>query len=611
MSHFSFWSQQRRKNIHSALDKQLVGTISGFRLPRLKQLKYLRRIISSREYRIIQILSCALIVNLVFLGWKLYEAQTKVLPKDGGKYTEALIGTPQTINPLFLQNNDVDRDIVSLVYSGLSRYDDQRHVVGDLAEKFEIGKDEKTYTFFLRRDAKWHDGKPLTTDDILFTFSRIQDPAAKSSLYYSFRDVRIEKIDDATIRFILPKPFAPFLDLTTVQILPEHLWNEIAPENLERAALNLKPVGSGQWKFKSFQKDRDGTIRSYTLVRNDEYFGLKPHLNKLVFKFYPDGDSAIQALKNRNVEGVSFLPRELRDRLKQDRDLRYYIFNLPQYTAIFFNQLNNPELSSKAVRQALAYAINKDRIVKEVLSGEGVSIHAPIIKGFLGYNEHVKQYPYDLQKSSNLLQVAGWKKNTEGFWVKSLKKTSQKKDNAKEGDVAQEKILEINLITINDREHRGAAEIIKEGWGELGISVDIQFVDPSRIKEDIIDSREYQALLYGEMIGSDPDLYPFWHSSQARAPGLNLAIFSSKEADTFLEEGRQITDEKKRAEHYKRFQDILAEEVPAIFLYDPSYNYVVHKKVKGIQDGKEIVHPSDRFIDIAAWHVKTKRILKK
>jgi len=553
-----------------------------------------------------------LFVNVLFLGWKAYEAHTVLVPRNGGNYVEALVGAPQTINPLFLQNNDADRDLVSLVYSGLSTYDSERNIVDDLAVRHEISQDGKTYTFFLRGDVTWHDGKPMNANDVLFTISRIQDPLTKSPLYYSFRDIRIEKVDDKTIKFILPSPFAPFLDLTTIQILPEHLWKDISPENIQRAALNLKPVGTGRWAFKSFQKDSDGTIRSYTLVRNSEYYGQKAFLDKLVFKFYPDGDSAIQALKNRNVQGVSFLPRELRDRLKQDKDLKYYIFNLPQYTAIFFNQLNNPELSSKAVRQALAYAINKDRIVKEVLAGEGSVIHAPILPGFLGYNEYIRQYSFDLVKAADLLQTAGWKKNDKGFWSKPLKTgvSSKKKEKNTQGE-QPEKILEVSLVTVNDSEHSKAADIIKEGWTALGVSVDVRLVDPSHIKNDSIDSREYQALLYGEIIGSDPDLYPFWHSSQGRAPGLNLAVFSSPDADKLLEEGRQITDEGKRAERYRKFQEIIAEDVPAIFLYDPSYNYVVNSTIKGIRDRKEIVFPSDRFIDSGSWYLKSKRVWKK
>ncbi|MDP2656006.1 MAG: ABC transporter substrate-binding protein [bacterium] len=613
----------RSGDAHKKIEKKLVySTVAGKKIPNLKQFKYIGRVLPPLQMWLLRGVVILLVANVFFLSWKYYETHTVAVAKDGGGYTEGLVGSPQYINPLFLQSNDVDRDIAKLVYSGLTKYDDNRTVMPDLAERYELSSDSKTYTFYLRHDVQWHDGEPFTADDVAFTISRIQDPATKSPLYLSFRDVKINKVDDYTIQLGLPKPYAPFLNLTTIGVLPQHVWADVASENFSNVPQNTKPIGTGAWKFKTLQKGGSGDIRSYIVEKNDTYYGSKPYLNAVTFKFYPDIDSAVQALKNRKVDGISFLPRDLRANLEKETDLAYYTFNLPQYTSIFFNQTANADLKTKAIRQALALSIDKDRIVREVLNGEGEVISAPILKGFLGYNDGVKTYPFDLTKAMDLLSAAGWKKNDEGKWYQEEKVTvtptteeiaaaqRDKKEVPKERVEIQQHLLHIVLVTVNQQESAKAAQIVKEGWDASGVDVEVRLVDPSRVKSDIIDSRDYDAFLYGEIIGSDPDLYPFWHSSQSRPPGLNLAVFNNPTADKLLVDARQISDPDKRAEMYIKFQDILAEEAPAVFLYNPNYNYVVSKKVQGIADEKHIVDPSDRFNDIPSWHVKTRRIWK-
>lgn len=348
------------------------------------------------------------------------------------------------------------------------------------------------------------------------------------------------------------------------------------------------------------KKDSDGTIHSYTLARNDDYYGRKPYLHTLIFKLYPDGESAIQALKNRNVDGISFLPHELRTRLLQDKGLRYYTFSLPQYTALFLNQAQNKDFSAKAVRQALAYGIDKEKIVSNILAGEGTVVHSPILPGFLGYDEHGKTYPYDILKAKELLHAEGWQEDERGVMMRAEKAGTDTK-----------RELHIVMTTVNKTESIAMAQSIQESWKGVGVTSEIQSIDSSRIKEDVINPRNYQAFLYGAIIGSDPDVYPYWHSSQSRAPGLNLSLFSNADADTLLEEGRTLADPEKRAERYTKFSAIIVEEVPAIFLVSPSYNYVMTKDMKGVADKKQIVYPSDRFADISAWHIKTKRQWKR
>lgn len=615
----------RRNDSHKSLHKKLVYSLSsGSRIPSWKQFKQIGKVLGTFEKRVVQFFLIVACVNLLFLGWNYYTYITVEIPKSGGTYIEGVVGTPQYINPILLQNNDVDRDLSRLIYSGLVTYDRNMNIVGDLAESYEISPDQKTYTFHLRKGVKWHDGEPFTAQDVIFTVTKIQDPNLRSPLFKSFRDVKVEQKDDFTVNFVLLKPFSPFIDLMTTGILPEHAWQDVSVEHFGLDQKNVKPIGTGPWKYKALQRAGDGMIRSYTMAKNDDYYGSKSYINTMTFKFYPDTPSVIQALKNRNVNGISYLPRDLRSKLEQDKDLKYYTFNVPQNTALFFNQSANADLQSKAVRQALALAIDKNRLVGEVLGGEGRVIDAPILPGFLGYSEGVKKYPLDYDRAGSLLEAAGWKKDEKGLWYRDEKveqDVAPDKNAAKTVDpkkptppakpkteiVTQKHYLTVTITAVNSDDQSKTATLVKEMWAKLGVSSDVILIDSTRIKSDVIDARDYQALLYGEIIGADPDLYPFWHSSQARAPGLNLAVFSNKDADQLLEQGRAVSDPKKRVELYMKLQDILAEEVPAIFLYNPSYNYVVKSSIKGINDQKQIVYPSDRFADIADWYIKTSR----
>ncbi|MBI4252687.1 peptide ABC transporter substrate-binding protein [Candidatus Uhrbacteria bacterium] len=588
MSFFSpqFW--RNRDTSHVTLDVQLAGSLSGKKNFSLRKLKYLHRILSRREYRLVQVLGIIVLINAVFLSGKAYQALTVEVPRSGGTYSEGLVGSPSAINPLFLLTNDSDRDLVGLVYSGLMHYTPDRKLVPDLAEGVKISDDQKEYTFILREGVTWHDGEPFTAQDVLFTMAKVQDTDIKSTLYASYKDITVKKTDSRTVVFTLQKPFAPFLDLATLPILPEHLWRELSNEQFPLSALNIKPVGTGPWKFRSLQKEKDGTIRSYTLSRNDTFYGEKPHIEKFIFKFYPDMQTAVQGLKNGHVQGVSFVPREFRETLSREGGLYSYSLSLPQYTALFINNEGKKELARAPVRSALALALDKEQLVLEGVAGEGSVIHSAIPEGLLGYHADIKKYPYDIKRAEELLDEAGLKKDEEG----------------KRG-------LILELATVDTPERARIAEIIKEMWERMGITVALTYEPQGTMKELVLNPRKYDILLYGAVVGSDPDLYPFWHSSQANAPGLNLSKFANKEADALLENARVTADAPKRAELYRTFQDILAREMPAIFLYAPTHSMMMSKKIKGVSDHRRIAYPADRFSDSAKWYITSKRQWKR
>ncbi|MEK7167160.1 MAG: ABC transporter substrate-binding protein [Patescibacteria group bacterium] len=595
----------------------LIKNLQSRQLPNFKQLKYLSRFLNKKEKWIIKGLSVLIIFCLLFLFGKLYFSQTIEIPNDGGEYIEGLAGAPQYVNPILAPMNDVDLDISQLIFSGLLKYNEKQELIPDLAEKYEISKDQKTYTFFLRKNILWHDKKKFNADDVLFTIHSIQNPEFKSPLLKNFEGVKIEKVNDYTVKFILKKPFTPFLSSLFVGIIPAHLWNDIVANQANLAIYNLKPIGTGPFQFYSLTKDQRGLIQSYTLKKNPFYYDKKSHLNKIIFKFYPDFKKAISDLKIKKIDGLNYLPKdflskELNKTISQ-KDFIFHSLYLPQYMAIFFNQQKNPLLKEKYIREALALSLDRQKIIDEALDQGGEIINTPIFKNQIGYNSQIQKYGFDLEKAKQILDKAGWKLEEE----KNKQENINKKIEIKKADenitnfflYKKNKALKIILTTVNQSENIKVTQIIQKSWQNIGIKVDLQIIDPSNIQKEIIESRNYEALFYGNNVGFDSDPYPFWHSSQINYPGLNLSLYSNKEADKLLEEARKNNDLEQRKLKYLKFQNILIEDSPIIFLYNPTHAFIVNQKIKGI-DIQRIINPSDRFIGIENWYLKTKRKFK-
>lgn len=563
-------------------------------IPKLQQIKYISHFLKPKEKFIIKTFWSIILFSFIFLALRFYFVHLQLLPAKGGEYTEGLVGSPKFVNPVLASANEVDLDISQLIFSGLMRYDENQKLIPDLATDYQLSADQKTYTFSLKKNIKWHDGESLNADDIVFTIETIQNPEYKSPLYSSFKGVKCEKIDENQVRFILNEPYSPFPSLLTVGILPKHIWQDIGPSQFHLAEYNLKPIGTGPYQFKSLIKDKKGTIKSYVLKRNDIFYRTPAFLDKFTFKFYNDYNEALDAFRNKLINGVGVVEGILEEiNLK---NFNRHLLVLPQYTAIFFNQSNNPFLKEKKVRQALSYAIDREKIIKEVLGNNGSIINGPILEGNTGFNQGIKKYQLDLNKANQLLDEAGWKLETSTTTQSSIRKNG--KDEFK-----------IILTTLDKEENKKTAEAIKEDWAKLGISTDLQFIPSQIVIKDVIKPKNYQALLYGVMVGPEADPYLLWHSSQASESGLNLSNFSNKTVDQDLEDARKTSDIKIKELKYQDFQNIISEEVPAIFLYSPFYNYLMDNKIKGF-NLKNISLPPERFNTIEGWYIKTRRGLK-
>lgn len=578
------------KNLFSEIKKRIDKIRQIKKWPSKSQWLRLYQILTQKEKKTALLFLAIIFISGILMLANFYFSKTKIAGGYGGTYTEGIIGQPRFINPVLSQTNDTDRDLVELIFSGLMRYNKEGEVIPDLAEKYEISGDGKTYTFFLKK-AFWHDGKPINADDVLFTIKIIQDPDYKSPLRLNWQGVGVEKVDDSTVKFTLNNSYAPFLENTTLKIIPKHLWQDVSPSNFSLAEYNLKPIGSGPYKFKKYEKDFSGSIKSLYLRSYENYHIKEPYIENIIFRFFPDEKSAAASLYKSKIDGINFISPDNLSLIKNIPGLNIYSLHLPQYFAVFFNQSQSKALSDKTVRLALAYATDKKEIIEEVLGDKAMQVESPIPPGTLGYTPETKIYDFALEHANNILEAAGWKMVEDNVRKKG------------------EDRLEITLTTTDWPQLKQTAEILSKQWEKIGAKINLNILSSTDVQQEYIRPRKYQALLFGEILGHDPDPFSFWHSSQKSDPGLNLALYGNKATDKLLEEARQILDAQQRISKYKEFSKLVADDAPAVFLFSPDYLYPMNKKIKGIEV-KNVVTPSQRFAEIENWFIKTKRIKK-
>lgn len=618
------------------LDQRLVKRVGQRRWPSWSQFRYVNRFLTTTERRLMVAMLAVAAVVVVGLGTLFAGRHIAAVAASGGDYREALIGQPKYINPLFASGNDVDGDLAGLIYSPLFRYDQNEQLVGDLAANVTISADQKTYTVQLRHNVTWSDGEPFTAADVLATITMAQNVEVGSPYLSAFQGVKADRIDDATVSFTLKKPFAPFLHSLTIGILPEHIWASLSPSAIRLAGYNLQPVGTGPWQFSQLTKDGSGRIQSYQLKRNNNYYRPKPYFQTLTFQFYPDDESAIEAVRSQAVDALSFVPYQSQGRLA-GKNLASYPLSLPQYTALFFNQTRDPRLTDADLRQALTLAIDKKTIVNGALRGQGQPVDTPFLHGMIGYDPGRPAAAFDIDQANARLDKKWPRLQPEKYFqlrydalnkamnanAKSAASSTpdlnkQKNDRLiadtirKEMNSAQQfyradknnNILDLTITTVDAPEYLAVAGVIGKMWAAIGVHTTIQTVASQQVVNQALKTRNYQILLYGEIVGGDPDPFPFWHSSQTNYPGLNLALYASRDADKVLEDARATADETKRAALYRKFQDLLAKDIPAVFLYSPTHYIFINKRIQGVTINP-LVTPSDRFNTLNSWYVNT------
>ena len=556
------------------VDKKLVYSLSSRKIPNGQQFGHLKKFLNPREFLILKICFLVIIVNAVYLGVIFTKDHLQYLPTSGGDYVEGIVGYPQTVNPLYAVNRDVDSDITRLIYSRLFKYDNNGHLSYDLVDNMEVSEDNKEYLLTIKHGVKWHNGGDLTADDILFTVNLIKNPNYRSPLRASLDELTAEKVDDYTIRFKLTEPYAPFPELLMFGILPKSLWENISPAAAPLSDLNLKPIGSGPFKFKSLVRSSQGDLRDYTLAANQDYYGGVPYLKTISFKFYTSTSEAIAALNDKQVMGLSYLPFNNRGDVLTKNSLALHELLQPRIISLFFNTEKNKTLADKDVRLALAKSLNRDEILNDTLAGAAVRAEGPIWSNSFAYDPNLIKYEYEPEAASTIIAS---------------------------------KPLELTLTVVEVGNNRDLAENIKNYWEQAGVKVTLKML-ASEQATTVVKDRDFEVLLYGQSVGGDPDVYVFWHSSQIGGSGLNLAAFNNSDADKLLADARGDANTDERIEKYQKFQKIVSENLPAIFLYSPTYTYIQVKTLQGFS-GTAIVNPADRFDSANSWYINTSKKL--
>lgn len=529
-----------------------------------------------------------------------------VVPAAGGTLTEGELGPARFINPL-LAISQADQDLTGLVYSGLLRANADGTYSPDLAQSYTISPDGTVYTFKLRPGAKFSNGTPVTSADIIFTVQLAQNPDIKSPQEADWEGVQVSAPDSETVVFTLPHPYAPFLDNATLGVLPKSLWENVSNEEFPFSPLNTNPVGSGAYKVAGYKTDSTGSPTRYDLVPNPDFSLGEPLLSHITFLFYADDASLVQALNSGQINALAGIsPTDLPKITARGEDLLQV--PLPRVFGVFFNQSHNPALADPAVRSALDEAIDKQTIVNDVLGGYGVPLDSPIPPGVLGKAPQttVSTAPFSVTASTSpvtaanisaaqaTLQKGGWTFNkTSNEWTKGTGKNQL--------------TLTLTLSTADEPELVATADAVAAAWQAAGVQVTVQVYPLSDFDNTILRPRAYDAILFGQVVGRTADLYAFWDSTQRNDPGLNLAMYANSKADSLLSQARGTSDPSARSSLYQQFVQQVQNDEPAVFLYAPDFLYAVPQNLEGVQLGA-LTDASDRFLNVYQWYDQTTRI---
>ncbi|HUF00338.1 MAG TPA: peptide ABC transporter substrate-binding protein [Anaerolineales bacterium] len=520
------------------------------------------------------------------------------LPEQGGVYTEGMVGSLGRLNPLLDWNNPADRSVNRLLFSGLVRFDERGLPQADLAEAWGVAQDGTVYNFSIRQNAVWHDGTPVTSDDVIFTIEMMK---SAGSLYPpDIKDlwgkIELTRLNDKNLKFTLPEPFVPFMDYLAFGVLPKHLLESVPPDQLQTADFNIAPVGSGPYEFDHLIVD-NGQIMGVVLTLSDTYYGTDSFIEQVVFRYYQSSSDALDAYQQGDVLSVSQITSDVLISALEEPNLSVYTSRMPQISFVLFN-LNNAEvpfLQDPKLRRALMLSINRPYLINRFLQGQAVIADGPILPGSWAYHDGIEHFEYNPHEAINLLKAEGYVIPAEGGDVRG-----------KEGT-----LLSFSLLHPDDSVHTQIAETIRDQWAEIGVRVELQAVPYDKLAADFLASRTYHAALVDLNLARtpDPDPYPFWHQAEATG-GQNYSQWDNRPASEYLEQARVTADPTLRTRLYRNFQVVFSKELPALPLFAPVYSYGVDSQVQGVQVGP-LYEPSDRLATFTNWYLLTRRALEQ
>lgn len=554
--------------------------------------------IKKLRWQILVVLLTLVVVGALLLTEDPDEPVFAPQPAEGGIYTEALVGSLGRLNPLLDQNNPADRDIDRLIFSSLVKFDARGLPVPDLAESWGVSMDGTIYNFSLRPGTVWHDGQPVTVEDVLFTIELIK---AESSFFPAdvremWRQVQIKELPDNKLQFILPEPFAPFLDYLTFGIVPRHLLDGTPSDQIPASAFNLAPIGTGPYRFERLIIE-NGQVLGVELRSFDRYFGRKAYMEQVIFRYYPTSAAALEAYRQGQVLAIAELTMDVLPQALADPSLNIYTGQLPELSMVLFN-LNNPEvpfLQDVNLRRALLMGLNRQQIVDKLLAGQAILADGPIFPGNWAHYDGLEHVIYDPEGATSFLKNNKYAIPATGGEVRTDPNGN---------------LLRFTLLHPDDPLRTEIAQIIQQNWARIGAQVDLEAVPYDSLVNERLAPRNYQAALVDLNLSRtpDPDPYPFWHQSEITG-GQNYSQWNNRAASEFLEQARITPDYAVRERLYRNFQVVFARELPALPLFYPVYSFGAGQQVLGVQI-PPLFDTSDRFQTLPNWYLVTRRALE-
>lgn len=577
----------RKRKVQDA-SKQAEAVVNKHFFRRLNRFLYVRRFVFSWILLIVLIGGGVIVQNKSLTN--IYQEET---PTSGGSYIEGQLGSFTNANPMYAAT-DIDKTVSELVFSGLLKYDQDNDLVGDIATGYKVNNTATVYTLKLREDVYWHDGKQLTSKDVAFTFNSIQLADAKSPLRSQWQKVKIQTKGKFTVIFTLPHSLASFPHSLTTGIVPEHLLNNIPASRLRSVEFNtVSPVGTGPFRWRTIEVEGNNPETRQErigLARNDNYYNGAPMLERFVVRAFNNIEELKRSFSNGEltaVSGLETIDDDLRPAVKNNYDIP-----LMAQVSVFLNN-SNQLLSNTKLRQALVYATDTDKIIKN-LDHTVVKSDSILLKKHLGYNPKINQLEFNKAKANKILDQSGWKKtDSDGI------RTNGKKQ------------LSLTLYSKDTKDYSLIASMLQQQWRDVGVKLDVK-LQSSEDLESVIAFHNYDILLYGISLGNDPDIYAYWHSSQADVSSgsrLNLSEYKSTTVDQALEGGRSRSDPKIRAIKYQPMLSGYRDDAPAISLYQPGLLYLTSRDVYNFNPSI-IAVPTGRFANVENWSIRQTRINK-
>lgn len=577
-------AQQRQvEELSAATEKSLERNV----FKRVSRLKPVRRFVVS--WTALMVLLIGLLVAQ-FQHLSTYYQQVEAVP--GGIYTEGIVGSISNVNPIYA-TSDVDRTLSRLLFAGLLKYSAQGKLEPNLAASYRVDENGRQYTVTLKKGLTWHDGRPLTAQDVAFTFKTIKDPDARSPLFTSWQNVAVTTPNQNTIVFRLPSALASFPYTLTTGIIPQHILGRVVAGNMRSTEFNtLSPVGAGPFKWRALEvtgSDPAEIEEQVALVPFEQYVGGKPKLNEFIVRAYPSKERLSAAFESGQLTaaaGLDEMPAEAPE-AAQKNDLL-----LTAGTYAFF-KVNHGVLASPKVRQALVAAARPSEIINK-LDYITRPVDSPLLKGQVAYNKAYAQKTNDLALAQRLLAEDGWLAGDDGLVRKNGKP------------------LTFKLLATDTPEYRLVTDQLRRQWQAIGVKLEPHLASPADYA-NALSGHDYEAVLHGISLGYDPDVYAYWDGSQAdvrSATRLNLSEWNNATANTALEAGRTRLDAAIRGVKYAPFLKAWQDDAPALGLYQPRFLYLTRGEVHGLTD-KPITTSIDRFNDVQNWQIRTARVTTK